>query len=101
MCLLACEWTMASSATASKIFFSDEKVCRDLLDAARDGKLDEVIRLLPLAQEKGVVNKVMHGVNTHTYRTEKRAREGRMNYSACHNAHVHLILFHVCMREAD
>ena len=92
---------MASAASNAEPVRSDEKVCRDLLNAARDGKLDEVTRLLPLAKEKGVVNKVMHGVNTHTYRTEKRAREGRMNYSACHNAHVHLILFHVCMREAD
>ena len=47
-------------------------VCLDLYKAAMYGKLDEVTRLLPLAEEKGVVNKVMHGLNTHT---DKRERE--------------------------
>ena len=56
---------MASAASSDEPVTSDEKVCRDLFNAAGNGKLDEVTRLLPLAKEKGVVNKVMHGVNTH------------------------------------
>ena len=58
-----CELTMASAATCTssdEIVRSAEKVCDDLWWAARNGKLDEVTRLLPLAEEKGVVNKVMH-----------------------------------------
>ena len=69
----SCELTMASAASSDEPVRSDEKVCLDLWNAAFDGKLDEVTRLLPLAEEKGVVNKVMHGVNTHT---ERRGREG-------------------------
>ena len=50
--------------SSDKPVFSDERVCFDLVHAAMCGKLDEVTRLLPLAEEKGVVNKVTHGVNT-------------------------------------
>ena len=52
----------APVASSDKPAESDEKVCRDLHKAADTGRLYEVIRLLPLAEEKGVVNKVMHGV---------------------------------------
>ena len=88
---------MASAATASsdeRPVRTNEKVCRDLRNAARHGKLDEVTRLLPLAAEKGVVNMVMHGVNTH--RREEGERGRSMNYSACHNAMF--ISSHVCVR---
>ena len=64
MCLPACELTMASAASSDEIVFSDEEVCLDLYNAAMYDKLDEVARLLPLAKEKGVVNKVIRGVNT-------------------------------------
>ena len=89
----ACELTMASAASSDEPVESDEKVCDDLRRAAYNGKLDEVTRLLPLAKEKGVVNKVMHGVNTHR---EKRERGRDMNCSACHNAMF--ISSHVCVR---
>lgn len=55
---------MASVADSEAPTWSDEQVCLDLYNAADNGKLDEVTRLLPLATEKGVVDKVMHGVNT-------------------------------------
>ena len=62
-CLPACELTMASAASSDEPVESDEKVCLDLFKAALLGKLDEVTRLLPLAKNKGVINKVMHGVH--------------------------------------
>ena len=40
---------------------SDENVCNDLNTAAHDGNLDKVIRLLPRAREKDVVDKVCLG----------------------------------------
>ena len=81
---------------------SDEKVCLDLCNAARKGKLDEVTRLLPLAKAKGVVNKVMHGVNTQRERRGRgrgSERERDMTYSACHNAmFISSPLMCVCVR---
>ena len=50
---------------------SAEKVCLDLYLAARWGKLEEVTRLLSMAEEKGVVNKVTRGVTT-----QRRGRDG-------------------------
>ena len=79
----------------SQMVSGTETACLGLYNAARTGKLDEVTRLLPLAKEKGVVNKVMHGVNTHREK-RKRGRE-RMNYSCTctgqclSQCHVHLI----------
>ena len=52
----------AASATAAassdEIMRSDDKVCDDLFNAAHNGNLDEVARVVHLAKEKGVVNKV-------------------------------------------
>ena len=79
---------MASAASSDEIVYSDEKVCADLRNAACTGKLDEVTRLLPLAKEKGVANKVMHG---HTHR---RGREGERHELQClSQCHVHLVSF--------
>ena len=57
-CVPACELTMASAASSGEIVTSKEKVCVDLYKAASNGKLDKVSRLLPVAEEKGVINKV-------------------------------------------
>ena len=89
----ACELTMASAASSDEIVRSDEKVCDDLWNAARGGKLDDVTRLLPLAEEKGVVNKVMHGVNTH--RDKKRGREARTTVPVTMSCSSHLMCVRV------
>ena len=49
---------MASPASSDAPVESEENVCEDLFMAAYNGKLDEVIKLLPLAEEQGVINKV-------------------------------------------
>lgn len=72
VCLPACELTMASATGSDdELGFSMEKVCLDLQHAAAGGNLDEVTRLLPLAKEKGAVNKVMHGVHMERERREE------------------------------
>lgn len=58
----------APAASSDEFVISDEKACLDLYKAARDGKLDEVTRLLPLATEKGVVNKVCTRSSHRDYR---------------------------------
>ena len=84
---------MGNEASSDEIVESDETVCDDLYNAAIYGKLDEVTRLLPLAKEKGVIDKVMHGANTQ----REGERGGYMNYSACHN--VMFISSHVCVSQ--
>lgn len=44
--------------SSAKPVESNSQVCLDLWQAAEDGKLDEVTRLLPQAKKKGVLNKV-------------------------------------------
>ena len=88
--------SVATAASIDEIAYSDEKVCDDLYNAALHGKLDEVTRLLPLAEEKGVVNKVMHGVNTH--REEGERERERHELQCLSQCHVHLMS---CVCESD
>ena len=88
-CLSAFEATMACSS--DETVESDETVCHDPCNAALRGQL-AVARLLPLAEEQGVINKVMHGVNKHT---EKRESGERHELERLQQCHVHLISSHL------
>lgn len=57
---------------------TDESVCYELRNAAGYGKLDDVVRLVPLAKAKHVLNKVcVCTVYVYEGRSERGRKEGR------------------------